>query len=146
MENKLTDQEILKSAGDIISELNNGKGHAVMAVIDENGYPSASAVTIEQSTGITDVLFSAGVSGNKVIRIAKNNKGSVCIVVGDTTNITLVGTLTVHTDIETKRKVWDGKWDGMWSGPEDEDYCVISIKTERYSLWVGNENMLYGEL
>ena len=146
MSNKLTDEQIIQKASELLSGLNQAKGHAVVAVMDENGYPSASAVSIEQTTGITELLFSAGISGNKALRIAKNNKGSVCVVVGDSANITLVGTLTVHTDSEMKHKVWDGKWDGMWSGTDDPDYCVISLKTKRYGLWVGDENMLYGEI
>jgi general stress protein 26 len=54
-------------------------------------------------------------------------------------NITLVGTVEILTDPETKKDMWFPVMEGQWSGPDDPEYCVLRFTTKRYSLFVGYE-------
>ena len=131
-------QEIIAKAADVIQAKTGGisggmEGYAVLALIDENGYPTASTLTISKADGIKWLTFLTGVESNKAKRISKCNKGSVCLS-SSAYNITLVGTLEVLTDTDTKKEMWYEAMGAIMSGPEDPAHCVLRFNTERYSL------------
>ena len=104
------DQEIIAKTGEII----NGKtgyigdgmeGYAALALIDEKGYPTASTLTIAKADGINWLTFNTSLNRDSVKRINKCNRASVCINSSDY-NITLVGTVEVLTDMDTKKEMW----------------------------------------
>ena len=134
------EQEIIARAGEIINSktgyIDNGMGgYAALALIDEEGYPTASTLTIAKADGIKWLTFCTSLGRNAVKRIQKDNRASVCINSSEY-NITLVGKMEILTDAETKQENWFPPMSGHWSGPEDPDYCVLRFTTERYNLFV----------
>lgn len=126
---------IYQKAAEIIS----ASSDAYFGVLDENGYPSVSTVSSIQTEGLRCVRFSAGASGNKVKRLAKSNKASLCYQQGGD-NVTLVGTARVLTDAKIKHALWqDWFINHFTEGKDDPEYVVIEFYTERVSLWVDND-------
>jgi len=133
------DQEMITRAGEVIA-LKTGyigggmEGHCVLALIDEDGYPTASTVTISKADGIKWITFLGGFGSNKTKRIAKCNRGSVCLSSSEY-NITLVGTLEILTDPDIKKEMWQEPISEYYSDPDDPKYCVLRFNTERYNLF-----------
>ena len=136
------DQEIIKKAGDIIASL-SGHGatdgtepYCTLALIDDEGYPTASTITVSKSEGIQWITFCTGLSSNKVKRIEKCNRASVCFN-SLQYNLTLVGDIEVITDPAVKKEMWyDGLKYVFTGGDSDPDYCVLMFKTRRYNLMI----------
>jgi general stress protein 26 len=142
---KKMNQDIIKKAGEIINSktgyIGGGmEGYAVLALIDENGYPTASTLTIAKADGIKWLTFNTSLDRDSVKRINKCNRSSVCINSSEY-NITLVGKIEVLTDPDTKNDMWFPVMEGQWNSPDNPDYCVLRFTTERYSLFVGYEEV-----
>ena len=138
-------EEVVAKAGEIISAktgyIGGGmEGYAALALIDENGYPTASTLTIAKADGIKWLTFCTSLDRDSVKRIEKSNRASVCINSSEY-NITLVGTIEVLTDPDTKKDMWFSPMEGQWSGYDDPKYCVLRFTTERYSLFVGYQEV-----
>ena len=141
-------QEIIARAGEIINSKAGYKdefgmeGYATIAVMDEFGYPTASTYVIFTANGINWLTFATGSDRDIVKRINKNNRASVCINTSEY-NITLVGTIEIVTDPAVKKDMWLPAMDdgSHWSGPDDPNFCVLRFTTERYSLFVGYEEV-----
>ena len=114
------------------------EGYCAIALIDEDGYPSASTLSISKANGIKWLTFLSGLESNKAKRIHNCSRGSVCIN-SSMYNITLVGTLEVLTDPEIKNEMWQAPLGNMYSGPDDPQYCVIRFNTERYNLFFADD-------
>ena len=113
----------------------------VLALIDTDGYPTAATISPSKIDGIRRVTFCTGMGSNWVKRIEKCNRASVCFSSeAKQYNITLVGTITVVTDLATKKEMW---YDGMgtyFKGPEDPGFCVLEFTTQRYSLMLSEHD------
>lgn len=136
-------QKNIKRAGEVIASktgyIGGGMGgYAVLALIDENGYPTASTLTIAKAEGINWITFNTSPDTNKVRRIQKCNRASVCLSSSEY-NITLVGTIEVLTDPATKKDMWFEPMAEMWSGPDDPSFCVLKFNTERYNIFFADE-------
>lgn len=129
------DTGIIARAGEIVGK-NTGMGtHCVLAQLDLDGYPTASTITASKAGGIEWVAFCTGLGGTRTNRIERCSRASVCFNAEDY-NITLVGTLEIVTDPQTKREMWYEGLANHFKGPDDPDYCVLRFKTERYNLLV----------
>ncbi|MCL2034144.1 MAG: pyridoxamine 5'-phosphate oxidase family protein [Oscillospiraceae bacterium] len=139
-------QEVIAKAEEII----NGKtgyigggmeGYAALSLIDENGYPTTSTLTIVKADGIKWLTFATSPDENKAKRVEKCSRASVCINSTEY-NITLVGTIEIVTDMKTKKDMWlEPMGCGEhWTGYDDPNFCVLRFETERYSLFVGYES------
>lgn len=130
-------EEIIARAGEIITKKTNGgnEGYCVLALIDKDGFPTASTISVSKSDGIIWMTFCTGLGSNWTNRIEKCNHASVCFNAEDY-NITLVGTIEILTDPETKKEMWYNGLENHFSGSEDPGYCVLRFKTNRYSLLV----------
>jgi len=134
--------ETIKKAGKIIENNTVHCGqegpepYNVLALIDENGYPTASTITASKADGINWITFCTGLECNKAKRIAKCNRASVCFNKEGAYNITLVGTIEVVTDPAVKQEMWYDGMGQLFSGPDASDYCVLRFQTERYNLFV----------
>ena len=113
----------------------------VLALIDDEGYPTAATISPVKIDGIRSITFCSGLGSNWVKRIEGCNRASVCFSSEEKQyNITLVGTVEVLTDLESKRETW---FDGMgfyYSGPEDPGFCVLKFTTRRYSLMLNEHD------
>lgn len=128
-------EELIAKAGEIVSKNTGEAGYCVLALLDEDGYPTASTISAAKADGIRFMTFCTGISSPKFERIKKCNRASVCFNSMEY-NITLVGTIEVTTEPDIKKEMW---YDGLahhFSGPEDPDYCVLQFKAERYNLLV----------
>ena len=144
------DQEVISMAERIIMSKtgytgDGMEGHCTLALIDEDGYPSASTLSISKADGIKRLTFLSGLKSNKAKRINMCNRGSVCIN-SSAFNITLVGTLEVLTDPYTKHEMWQEPLRSMYSGPDDPEYCVIRFYTKRYHLFFDDGKSAAGML
>jgi len=137
-------REIIKKAEEVIASKANYvgggmEGYAVLALIDESGSPTASALTIAKADGIKWLTFATSPDSNKAARIAKCNRASVCIASSEY-NITLVGSVEIVTDAEMKKATWFEPMSCMWSGPDDPNFYVLRFNTERYNLFFADDD------
>ena len=131
------DQNIIDKAAEIISAK---KLDCVLALIDLDGYPTASTITVSKNDGINWLTFCTGFGGSKTERIEQCDRASVCFFsLNPLYNITLVGKIEVITDLEVKKEMWYDGLKNQFNGPEDTNYCVLKFKTERYKLMIGEE-------
>ena len=130
-------EEIIAKASDIVASKTGGgnKGYCVLALIDKEGFPTTSAISVSKAEGINWMTFCTGLDSNKAKRIKQCNRASVCFASIDH-NITLVGTIEIITDLKTKEEMWYGGLENHFSGPDDPNYCVLRFKTNRYNLFL----------
>ena len=128
-------QEIIIRAGEVVAQNLGEVGYCALALIDIDGYPTASTISAAKADGIKWLTFCTGLSSPKADRIKKCNRASVCFNSPEY-NITLVGTIEILTDPDVKKEMWYGGLTQQFSGPEDPNYCVLKFKTERYNLLV----------
>ena len=132
--------EIIKRASDVINSrtdfIGDGmEGYAVLSLIDENGYPTSSTMTISKADGVNWITFFSDTNGTKAKRIAKNNKACVCLAASEY-HISLVGTVEIITDIDVKKEQWQevitNYYKTDWNNPE---WCILKFNTEHYNLF-----------
>lgn len=112
---------------------------ASFSVMDESGYPSASAVWLINQEDISEIHFSTIVGSNKYKRLQKNNRASICCY-SEFDNLTLVGEAEVLTDQASKSKHWQEPFIHIYpKGETDPTYCVIRFVTKRVSLHIDHE-------
>jgi len=136
MEKALTKaSEIIASKTDYVG--GGMEGYVVLSLIDENGYPSASALTLAKADGINWLTFASSPDSNKAKRVAKCKKASVCIA-SPMYNITLVGTIEEVTNLDCKKNTWGAIINGEphWSGYDDPNFYVMCFTTERYNIFI----------
>jgi general stress protein 26 len=127
--------EIIARAEEIIEKNTGETTYCVLALIDRDGYPTASTISASKADGINWITFCTGLGGTKTNRINKCNRASVCFNTADY-NITLVGTIEILTDPDVKKEMWYGGLTNHFSGPEDPNYCVLRFKTLHYNLLI----------
>jgi len=122
--------------------VNMGAG-VTLSLLDDDGYPTTSTLSISKADGIRQVTFASTLDSNKAKRAKKDSRASVCIFGDDYAggayyNITLVGNIEVVTDTETKKETWYQGLEEHYpnGGMDDPSYCVLKFTTKRYNLWV----------
>ena len=130
-------EEIIARAGEIIASKTGGgnEGYCVLALTDDDGFPTASTISASKADGINWITFCTGLGNNKTKRIEKCNHASVCFAAADH-NISLVGTIEVLTDSDMKTEMWYNGLENHFNGPDDPHYCVLRFNTNRYNLLV----------
>ena len=139
-------QKVITRAEEIINNktaaVNMGTG-VTLSLLDHEGYPTTSTLSISKADGIRQIFFGGSLSSNKGKRAAACGRASVCIFDDKEDsyyNITLVGDIEIITDPEIKKEVWyDGLAEHFEGGANDPDYCVLRFTTKRYNLWVDFE-------
>ena len=118
----------------------------VLALIDDEGYPTAATISPVKIDGIRKVTFCSGMGSNWVKRIEKCNRASVCFNSEEKQyNITLVGEIKIITDITVKKEMWYNGMGYYYSGPEDPGFCVLEFSTKRYSLMLSETDAENGQ-
>ena len=111
----------------------------VMALTDEGGYPAASMITASRADGFKWIAFCTGLGWNKPSRAKKDPR--TCIYLFDKesfSGISLTGKVDVITDLNIKKQMWYGALGDYFKGPDDEKFCVLMVKPERYNIFVDN--------
>jgi len=138
------DQKIVDKAAEIISAK---RLFCALALIDLDGYPTASAITVSKNSGINWLTFCTEFDTIKIKRIDRCNRASVCFFsLNPAYNITLIGTIEAITDSEVKKEMWYDDLKYSFTGPDDPNYCVLKFKTERYKLMIGEEAVQTGSV
>lgn len=129
-------EKIIERAAELISERSAKNDHnfVTLALMDIDGYPYTTTISISKSEGIKWLTLCTG-TGSQAKRIANCNKASVCIN-EDTYHISLIGTIEEITDLETKKEMWYEGLGNHFTGYEDPNYCVLKFTTDRYSMLV----------
>jgi len=135
-------EEIIKSK---TAAVNMGVG-VTLSLLDHEGYPTTSTLSISKADGIRQITFAGGLDSNKAKRAKEDSRASVCIFGDDYEsgayyNITLVGDIEVATDPEMKKETWYEALEAHFpnGGLDDPNYCVLKFTTKRYNLWVDVE-------
>ena len=122
----------------------------VIALMEEEGFPRASTISCLKTEGIEKAWFSTGLSTGKV-RCIKNSgeKASLCFCDGEN-NVTLMGRITIRTEPEIKKEMWEEWFRNHFPGGEtDPEYCILEFATEKAVFWIDRkyeENSLGREL
>ncbi|MBE5800557.1 MAG: general stress protein [Clostridiales bacterium] len=128
---------IIARAGEIVSQrmgAGNG-GFCTLALVDENGYPAMTTISISKADGIKWITFCTSLRANSVLRARRSCKAGVCVN-SEGYHIALTGTIEVITDEQVKQEMWYQGLEHNFSGPHDPDYCVLKFETERYNLLI----------
>jgi general stress protein 26 len=138
-------ESIVEKAAKIIS---SERLDCVLALIDTDGYPTASTITVSKTEGIKWLTFVVNFNSNKSKRVNQNNRASVCFTslpknsTDPLYNITLVGKIEVITDQKIKEEMWWDDCNEHFSGTNDPNYCVLKFTTERYNLFIEWQNSI----
>jgi general stress protein 26 len=136
---------IIKRASELINSrtgyIGDGmEGWAVLSLIDENGYPTSSTMTISKADGINWITFLTGAEGPKAERIARSNKACVCLASSEY-HVSLVGTVELITDTEVKKENWQDvvtkHYGSDWNDP---NWAVLRFTTETYNLFFASDD------
>lgn len=112
---------------------------AIIALVDEDGFPRASAISNLKTEGTRYAWFVTGLSTGKARCIRKNNRAGLCYCDGSN-NVTLMGTVEILTEPEIKKEMWvDWFIEHFPEGTEDPDYCILKFTTEKMVLWIDSE-------
>lgn len=125
--------EVINSKVDYIGD--GMGGYAVLSLIDENGYPTSSTMTISKADGVNWLSFLTDLDGTKAQRIAKCNKACVCLASSEY-HISLTGTMEIITDPAIKKEHWQEQiikyHKADWNNPS---WCVLKFNAEHYNLY-----------
>ena len=149
-------KEIIAKASEIIKSKTAAENPGVgvtLSLLDHEGYPTTSTLSISKADGIRQIDFCGTLSSNKAKRAAACSRAAVCIFDDDYDNgayynITLVGDVEVVTDPAVKKEAWYDALEEHFpnGGINDPDYCVLRFTTKRYNLWVDMGEELAGSL
>jgi general stress protein 26 len=130
-------EEIIARAAEIVASKTGGgnEGYCVLSLMDNDGYPTASTISVSKANGLNWITFCTDLNSNKTKRIENCNKASVCFDAIDH-NITLVGTIEILTNPEIKKEMWYKGLENHFNGPEDPNFCVLRFNTKSYNLLV----------
>ena len=129
-------QEIINARTDYIGD--GMEGYATVTTIDENGYPSSTTMSISKADGIAWVTFNSGANAAPVQRIAKNNKGCVCLSSSDY-HINLVGTFEILDDAKSKKDNWQEPLTQYYANVDkaiEHGLMPIKFTTKRYNIYI----------
>ena len=109
--------------------------YCVLALLDAEGYPTASTLTAAKADGLREITFCTGLGSNKAKRIQGSSHASVCFSADDY-NITLAGDIEIVTDPAVKQNNWYSGLENHFTGSDDPGYCVLRFRTRRYGLFI----------
>ena len=131
------DMKTIKKAEEIISA---NRLSCIMSLIDFDGYPTGSTITVSKNKGIEWLTFCTGIGSNKSRRIEICKHASICFSSEEPLyNITLIGDIEILTDNLIKKEMWYDGLKNHFSGPNDPNYCVLKFTTKRHNLMIGGE-------
>jgi general stress protein 26 len=79
---------------------------------------------------------------NKSNRAEKDPRS--CIYLFDKesfSGISLTGKIEIITDSETKKQMWYDALGEFFKSPDDEGWCVLMLKPERYNIFIDNRTI-----
>jgi len=111
------------------------EGYAVLALLNDQGSPTASTLTISKADGINWMTFIVDLSCNKAARAKADNRASVCLASSEY-NITLVGKVELITDPDAKKAHWQEVFKvGHGVDYDAPSHGIMKFTTESYNLF-----------
>ena len=126
--------KIIERASEIVNKKADVHGFCTLALINTDGYPTTTTISISKADGIRRLTFCTGTNA-KADRIDHCNKASVCIN-SDEYHISLVGTIEQITDLDVKKEMWYDGLKNHFTGYDDPNYAVLKFTAEKYGLFV----------
>ena len=114
--------------------------YCTISLIDSKGYPTSATITPAKNEGINYIWFGTSLDSNKVKRIKKKPRASLCFNDAGF-NISLVGDIEVITDIDTKKEVLYeeiAKMDYYPKGMNDPNLVALKFATKRFDIYFGD--------
>ena len=113
----------------------------VMSVIDEEGYPAASMITAAAADGFRWIAFCTGLGWNKPNRLQREPRSCIYLFDEETfSGISLAGKAEIITDPEIKRLMWYDDLGATFRGPEDDRWCVLMFRPEKYNIFMDGQS------
>ena len=147
-------EQIIKKASEIIKNRTVDGKHVgagtSLTLIDNDGYPTTSCVSMTKADGMREILFGGGLSSNRFKRVQNCSLASINLFDDDYEggsyyNITLVGDIEIVTDPDVKKSVWHKMYEEHFEGGiNDPDFAVLRFTTKRYNIWVDMGDELKG--
>ena len=117
----------------------------VMAQTDELGYPSASMISASRANGTDWIAFCVFNNSNKSKRVRKDPRACVYLFENKSfSGISLTGKIEIITDLEVKRQMWYDELAEHFKEPENDCWCVLMFKPERYNIFIDYQT-IYGK-
>jgi len=114
----------------------------VMSLTDEESYPAASMITASRADGFKWIAFCSGLGWNKPNRVEKDPRSCVYLFDKESfSGISLTGKIKIITDLEVKKEMWYDALGDFWNGYEDDRWCVLMFKPEKYSIFIDNRTI-----
>lgn len=114
---------------------------AVIALVDENGFPRASTISSLKTEGVRHAWFSTGLGSGKARCIRLSDRAGLCYCDGDN-NVTLMGTIEILTEPGIKKEMWvDWFINHFPGGVTDPEYCILKFTAEKAVFWVDSKYM-----
>ena len=115
---------------------------AMLATLNEEGYPEVRALSKITTDGIKEAVFVTRGDSRHAANIRRNPRCCVYFVDAPKYHaLSLVGSAEVLCDTELKRKLWRPAFQGLFkNGIEDPEYCVLRFTTLRANLRWGIES------
>ena len=112
-----------------IWELRKTCGTAVLASVDDDGYPIQRAMLVLEHESLQTHYFSTNTSSDKVPAFRSNPKASVYYCTPENyIGILFTGDVEVCTDQQTKDFLWRDGFEKYYpKGVTDPDYCVLKF-------------------
>ena len=109
----------------------------VMSLTDEEGYPASSMITASRADGFKWIAFCTLLNANKPKRAKKDPRSCVYLFDKESfTGISLTGKVEVIVDLEIKKQMWYDALGDTSKGFDDENWCVLMFKPERYNIFI----------
>ena len=115
-------------------------GYVVLSLIDENGYPTSSTMTVSKANGINWLTFLTDTDGTKAQRIARCNKACVCLATSEY-HISLTGTAEIITDPAFKKEHWQEVVTHYYKADHtDPSWTILRFTAKTYNLFFADDD------
>lgn len=116
---------------------------AILATVDEKGYPNMRAMLNLKNDDLKTVWFSTNASSKKIKQAAKNKKAGVYFYDEQMfKGLRLMGDIKIKTDKASREKLWRPGFEMYYpKGVSDPDYCVLELKVKAGNYYQGFEKV-----
>ena len=98
--------------------------------IDEQGFPRPIAMAVLYADSIQEMWFATPLDSEKIKHYKQNSKAGATFY-ADSENVTLVGHVSIWTDIDTKKKYWTDWIEAFYpGGPENPHTALLRFVPE----------------
>ncbi|MDR0439732.1 MAG: pyridoxamine 5'-phosphate oxidase family protein [Candidatus Accumulibacter sp.] len=125
---------MMRNPGQTVGTLIDKQGVALIASIDENGFPNMKAMLPPRKReGIREFWFTTNTSSMRAAQYQRNQNAAICFY--DKRffrEVQIVGVMKVLADAETREMIWrDGDTMYYAGGVADPDYCVLKFTARK---------------